>query len=131
VNGTETFVQMYSKWNAIVGNLLAGEDPNILLRVVELASTDGGISQRALQQDLKINQPRLSKLTKKLVSARWVGVRKSPSDRRVLLMRATDNAKTRVERLRMELSAIVVVPAGVAPKRRTAHKLPKNQDSLL
>ncbi len=128
-------LEVFSKWRTTVGTVLAGEDPKILVRIVELASTEGGISQRELQQELKINQPRLSKLTKRLVSARWVVVRKSSADRRVLLMRSTDHARTRVEWLRKELSAVSVVmvptPPRTAAKTRKALRAHPDQESLL
>lgn len=66
---TATFLEVFSKWKTNVGDVLAGEDPKILVRIVELSSTNEGISQRALQEDLKINQSRLSKLSKKLAAA--------------------------------------------------------------
>lgn len=131
VGGFAAILEVFSRWRKTVGSVLAGEDPKILVRIVELASAKGGISQSDLQKDLKINQPRLSKMTKRLVSARWVVVRKSSSDRRVLLMRATDHAKTRVERLRTELSVIGETTTPPAPKRSRRLGLPSNQGSLL
>jgi DNA-binding MarR family transcriptional regulator len=104
---TAAFLEVFSKWRTNVGDRLAREDPQILARIVELSSTREGISQRALQQDLKINQSRLSKLTKKLAACKWVVLRKSSSDRRVLLMTATDLAKAKVDWLRKELSAVI------------------------
>jgi DNA-binding MarR family transcriptional regulator len=127
---TATFLEVFSRWRTNVGDLLAGEDPKILVRIVELSSTNEGISQRALQEDLKISQSRLSKLSKKLAVCSWVVLRKSSSDRRVLLMTATDHAKARVEWLRTELSAIDVVPTPAAPRRDKAFKLPAGQKSL-
>ena len=51
-------------------------------------------------KNCKINQPSLSKLSKKLVIGKWVVVQQSPSDRRVVLTIATDRAKEKVMRLR-------------------------------
>lgn len=130
VNGTEAFLEMLSKWERIIGGRLASEDPRIILRIVELTSTEEGISQHALQEGLKINQSRLSKLTKKLAVCKWVVVRKSSSDQRVLLIRATDLAKAKVEMLQMEMSAVVVEPTRGAPRSRKTLKLPPNMIPL-
>lgn len=127
---TAAFLEVFSKWKINIGDCLARGDPQILARIVELSSAREGISQRALQQDLKINQSRLSKLTKKLTACKWVVLRKSPSDRRVLLMTATALAKAKVDWLRKELSAIAAVPTRAAPTRRTAIKPTKGQTSL-
>jgi DNA-binding MarR family transcriptional regulator len=129
VDRTAAFLEVFSKWRTNVGDVLAGEDPKILVRIVELSSTNEGISQRALQEDLKINQSRLS-LSKKLAACRWVVLRKSSSDRRVLLMTATDHAKARVEWLATELSAIGVVTTPAVPRRGKASKLPAGLGSL-
>jgi DNA-binding MarR family transcriptional regulator len=129
VDQTATFLEVFSKWRTNVGDVLAGEDPKLLVRIVELSSTNEGISQRALQEDLKINQSRLSKLSKKLAACRWVVLRKSSSDRRVMLMTATDHAKARVDWLRTELSAIGVVTTRAVP-RRGKFKLPAGMTSL-
>lgn len=132
MNGTAVFIEMFSQWNTTVGRLLAGQDPSILIRIVELASTEEGISQGALQHDLKINQPRLSKLTKKLVASKWVEVRRPSSDRRFVLMRATDHARKIVKDLNAKLSFFVGVPTRTAPKKRGAPKVKvtPRQDSL-
>jgi DNA-binding MarR family transcriptional regulator len=127
---TAAFLEVFSKWKTNVGDCLAREEPQILARMVELSSIREGISQRALQQDLKINQSRLSKLTKKLAACKWVVLRKLSSDRRVLLMTATALAKTKVDWLRKELSAIDAVPSRATPTSRTAFKVPKEQKSL-
>ena len=54
VNGTEAFLEMLSKWERIIGGRLASEDPRIILRIVELTSTEEGISQHALQEGLNL-----------------------------------------------------------------------------
>jgi DNA-binding MarR family transcriptional regulator len=131
VSGTAAYLEVFSKWKITVGEVLAREDPRILVRIVELSTVKEGISQRALQEDLKINQSRLSKLTKKMAGCKWVVLEKSSSDRRVLLMTATDHAMARVEWLRTELSAIDVVLTSAAPKKGKAFKVPAGQDSLL
>jgi DNA-binding MarR family transcriptional regulator len=127
---TAAFLEVFSKWKTNVGDCLAREDPQILARIVELSSTREGISQRALQQGLKINQSRLSKLTKKLAACKWVVLRKSSADRRVLLMTATDLAKAKFDWLRKELSAIDAVPTRAAPTSRRAFKVPEGQKSI-
>jgi DNA-binding MarR family transcriptional regulator len=111
VSGTAEFLKVITKWKKQVGDVLARVDPQLLVRIIELSSTREGISQRELQQALKINQPRLSKLTRKLTACKWVEVRESPSDRRVVLMVATDYGKARVGWLRKELAAMIVAPA--------------------
>jgi DNA-binding MarR family transcriptional regulator len=127
---TAAFLEVFSKWKTNVGDCLAREDPQILARIVELSSTNEGISQRALQEDLKINQSRLSKLSKKLAACRWVLLRKSSSDRRVLLMTATDQGRARVEWLRTNLSVIGVVRARTPPKKGNALKPPVDPSRL-
>jgi len=130
VSGTAAYLEVFSNWKKNVGEVLSREDPQLLVRIVELSFANEGISQRALQEDLKINQSRLSKLSKKLAACRWVVLRKSSSDRRVLLMTATDHAKARVEWLRTELSAIGMVTTRAVPRRGKAFKLPAGMGSL-
>jgi DNA-binding MarR family transcriptional regulator len=129
VSGTAAYLEVFSNWKINVGEVLSREDPQLLVRIVELSTAKEGISQRALQEELKINQPRLSKLTKKLAVCKWVVLQKSSADHRVVLMTATDLAKTRVDWLRTELAAINAMPKA-APKRGKAFILPPGQNSL-
>jgi DNA-binding MarR family transcriptional regulator len=124
VSGTAEFLEVITKWKKQVGDVLARVDPQLLVRIIELSSTREGISQRDLQQALKINQPRLSKLSRKLAVCKWIELLESPSDRRVALMVATAHGKARVEWLRKELSAMVVMPTltRAAPKTRKVVK---------
>jgi len=131
------FLEMFSRWESTAGKL-AHEDPRLLLRIIELSSIKGGISQRALRQELKINQPRISKLTKKLTSSKlaggpWVVVRKLPSDHRVVLTVATAQAKDKTNCLRTELTSIVVRHTKGAPKKKknTVSNSPTYSFSLL
>lgn len=134
MSGTAEFLEVITKWKKQVGDLLARADPQLLVRIVELSSTRTGISQRELQQALKINQPRLSKLIRKLAACKWIEVcEPAASDRRVVLMVATAHGKARVGWLRKELAAMVVapVPTRTAPKKRKAFKEPTNPVCLL
>jgi DNA-binding MarR family transcriptional regulator len=135
VSGAAEFLEVITKWKKQVGDVLARADPQLLVRIIELSSTREGISQRDLQQALTINQPRLSKLTRKLASCKWIELQTPSFDLRVVLMVATDHGKARVEWLRKELAAIVVVPAlaptRTAPKKRKTLKTPTNQECLL
>jgi DNA-binding MarR family transcriptional regulator len=124
VSGTAEFLEVITKWKKQVGDVLARVDPQLLVRIIELSSTRVGISQRELQQALKINQPRLNKLIKKLAACKWIKVcERQSSDRRVVLMVATDHGKARVEWLRKELSAMVVLPTPPVPTRTAPKKV--------
>ncbi len=81
MSGTAEFFEVITKWKIQVGDVLARVDPQLLVRIIELSSTREGISQRELQQALKINQPRLSKLTRKLAACKWIELLDSPSPR--------------------------------------------------
>jgi DNA-binding MarR family transcriptional regulator len=123
---------MHSLWKKIVDAQLAHEDPFLLIRIVDLTSTVEGMTQSGLRKSLGINQPRLSKLQKKLVSRKWIVARKAPTDGRVVLVTATDHGMKIISRLRLELSAALPEPVQTTPERRRgAIKVPPGQRSLL
>lgn len=115
------FLEMFSRWESTAGKL-AHEDPRILLRIIELSSIKGGISQRNLQQELKINQPRLSKLTKKLARNLWVQIRRSAPDHRVVLTIATALGKGKARDFRTELATMIMMNTQAVPKKRKVAK---------
>lgn len=104
-DGFNVFVTMWSRWWSRVPASLAREDPGMLTHLLELGLRPGGISQSDVQRELGINQPRLSKLMRKLLDEGWIRVKKSESDSRVKLMTTTATAKDRVAKIKVDLAA--------------------------
>ena len=87
---------------------LVGEDPVLLLRLLDLADDRAGISQSDIRSSLKISQSRLSKLTSKLIMHKWLeAVRPQVPDRRFLFVRAGRRAKDAVLALETQLSTLL------------------------
>ena len=105
--GTDLFVQMSSIWRAGLPNTIVKEDPTTLIRILRLGMAEGGMSQSDLKRELGINQPRLSKLTSKLVDAGWAAVERPKADGRVRLVTTTKAAQDRLASLEKSLAALL------------------------
>lgn len=124
VNQTEIFISMWSKWRSVVGASIADEDPAILVRVLNLAA-EPGTTQTKIRKHLRLRQPRVSKLVKKLVRERLVKVEKSSSDKRAVVVAVDERGREVLDRLEFELS--VSAPS----KQRRKHRDVPGQQRLV
>jgi MarR family len=122
--GFDIFVAMRSTWWSHVPIALAREEPGMLSRLLGLGSRAGGISQSELRRELGINQPRLSKLIKKLHDERWIRVKQSETDSRVKLMTTTATARDTIASLRTELAALLAAKTSRLATSRRRKPLP-------
>ncbi len=132
MSGVEVFVAMRTAWRSRVPKSLADEDPALLLRLLQLAGAEDGLSQTALQEALKIRQPKMSKLKAKLIREKLVRTWKPDSDRRKLMMTSTANGKGLSVELRTQLAALFE-KAVRKPQRRPSRRglVPPSGPSLL
>ena len=86
----------------------------MLLPLLELSSPEECIFQKELKLRLGIQQPRLSKLTSKLVRAGWVTVKTPEDDRRKFLTITTAAGKKK-------LAALTAAPPAF-PRRRDYYR---------
>ena len=107
-DGVDVYMAMRSAWSRRIPKVLEKADPDLLLRLIDLADASDGITQKALQRALHINQARLSKLKDKLVKEKWMEVWR-PKDRRKLLMKTTPRAKGIVADLGRWLSELALL----------------------
>ena len=112
-SGTETFVQMWLKWRSALPATLVREDPLILIRLSQLCQRGEGVSQSELKRELGINQPRLSKLMKKLEREQWITIRGSEADERLRLMTTTTMARDRMASLEADLRALLSAKSAI------------------
>jgi hypothetical protein len=99
---------MWSAWVEVMPQPLVGEDPVLLLRLLDLADVETGISQSDLRRALKIRQSRLSKLTTKLITQKWLQeVLPQVPDRRFLFAKTGRRAKESVLALETRLSKLL------------------------
>jgi DNA-binding MarR family transcriptional regulator len=103
----DAFVRIWSEWWSGVPAVLARQEPSVVARLLNLGLREEGISQSDLQRELGMNQPRLSKLMKKLVRAGWIRVKRSKTDSRVKLMTTTAAARDRIAVLKADLAALL------------------------
>jgi DNA-binding MarR family transcriptional regulator len=109
--GLDILVAMRATWWSHVPVALAREEPGMLTRLLDLGLRARGISQSELRRELGINQPRLSKLMKKLLDERWIRVKQSETDSRVKLMTTTPTARDRIASLRTDLGSLLAAKA--------------------
>lgn len=64
--GLELFLELHDIWEAKIPAALRGEDPRLLSRFLELCDSEEGVSQADLRRYLKTDQPRISRLAKRL-----------------------------------------------------------------
>lgn len=119
LSATATFLAMWSAWVEVMPHGLAGEDPVLLLRLLDLADVQTGISQSDLRGVLKIGQSRLSKLTTKLITHKWLEeVRPQVPDRRFLFVRTGRRSKESVLVLETRLSKLLPLARKTGRLRR-------------
>jgi DNA-binding MarR family transcriptional regulator len=119
LNATTTFLTMWSGWVEVMPKSLVGEDPVLLLRLLDLADVRAGISQSDIRSSLKISQSRLSKLTSKLIMHKWLEeVRPQVPDRRFLFVRAGRRGKDAVLALETHLSTLLPTARKSAKPRK-------------
>ena len=98
---------------------LVGEDPVLLLRLLDLADVQDGITQSDLQRALQVNQSKLSKLTAKLIQQKWLEeVRPQVPDRRFLFVRTGRRANESVRGLETRLSKLLPLARKTGRRRR-------------
>lgn len=114
--GTDTFIAMWSVWLDLMPKALAGEDPGLLLRLLKITDVSAGVAQSSLRRALQVNQPKLSKLTGKLIKQKWLEVLPYPDDRRFLFVRTTRRAMQTVAAMETRLSSLL--PLVRKPVRR-------------
>jgi len=124
--GTDLLLKLWSKWNSAMPRSLRRVKPEILIRLLTFEIPEEGISLTDLRRELGLNQPHISKLTKKLVKVGWVRVKASASDGRVVLLTMTVLGRevlTKVEEslktsLRMVFSSKPAKSAGGTRRRK-------------
>jgi DNA-binding MarR family transcriptional regulator len=107
INGDGVFDQFVAKWQTWTTQIppvLARQAPGLITRLLDLASREGGIFQSELRRELKINQPRLSKLVRKLRKLRWVSVKKSKTDTRFSIVTTTAIGREGIARAKAALA---------------------------
>jgi hypothetical protein len=120
---------MWTEWKRAVPKRLAAEDPLILSRLLTHASSEAGVSRSDLEQELGLRQPRVSKLSTKLLDEKWIEiVPKSQGDGRLEFIRTTFLARTIMVDLENSLCALsppLPVARTVRP-RGDGLQVPKN-----
>ena len=117
-----TFVRIWSAWWSGVPAVLARQEPSVVARLLNLGLLEEGISQSDLRRELGVNQPRLSKLMKKLVRAGWIRVRRPKTDSRLKLMTTTAAGREKIMGLKADLAALLPEKEAVqasAPLRKS------------
>jgi hypothetical protein len=119
LKATATFFAMWSAWVEVMPQALVGEDPVLLLRLLDLADVQNGITQSDLQRALQVNQSKLSKLTAKLIQKKWLEeVRPQVPDRRFLFVRTGRRAKESVLALETRLAKLLPLARKTGQPRR-------------
>ena len=101
------FVRVWSGWWSRVPDRLARQESSLVVRLLTLGLQEGGISQAELKRELRIAQPRLSKLMVKLEKVGWIQMKASKTDRRIKLMTTTVKARGRVNALKQDLAILL------------------------
>src|ERR1035437_1948767 len=123
--GTTLFVQMWLEWKSKLPNRLANEGPDELIRLVELGAHDSGVSQSVARIELGVNQPRMSKLMKKLLREGWIKAEKSKTDARSTPMKTTQKAEKWLSSLGERLTGLQASSGTVATRHRRKKPAPK------
>jgi DNA-binding MarR family transcriptional regulator len=111
--------RMSSTWRSVIPMPVAGEDPEILTRFLCLADTKRGICHADLQRELGLLQPRVSRLTDRLLDLKWVRIVPRPDgDRRMRLVQTTPKARGAMRSVEDELAHALNVKSTVRPRRK-------------
>jgi DNA-binding MarR family transcriptional regulator len=115
----ELLVRIWSAWWSGAPSAIGRQESSVVVRLLSLGSREGGISQSDLKRQLGIAQPRLSKLTKKLLRVGWIKIRKpgtgrefKKQDNRVRLMTTTAEGEARILSLKEELAPLLRAQKG-------------------
>lgn len=115
----DLFCRMWSTWQTHIPKPLAGENPQVLSRLLRVADIEGGTSQKEIQRELSLHQSRVSKLVDKLLDQKWVQIVPQPDgDRRIRLVRVTPKARNAMRLVEAELSSALSVKSDQRPRRR-------------
>src|ERR1700760_1840903 len=94
ISATSRYCNMWTEWKGVVPEKLADEDPGILSQFLTYASRDAGVSRSELERELGLKQPRVSKLSTKLLHEQWIEIVEKPQgDGRVEFIRTTSLAR--------------------------------------
>jgi DNA-binding MarR family transcriptional regulator len=104
-SGIENFIQMWEAWQRIIPKTMRREDPRVLIAFLHLSEDAEGIFQMELKAKLEINQPRLSKLMRKLEDAEWIQIEKPADDRRKRRVVLSPAGRTGLAALRSNLKS--------------------------
>jgi hypothetical protein len=129
MTATNRYCKMWTKWKRAVPERLAAEDPGILSRYLTHASRASGVSRSDLERELELKQPRVSKLSTKLLHEQWIEILEKPQgDGRVELIRTTSLARTIMGNLEDSLYNLSPPPPVVRPVRPASGglQIPKN-----
>jgi DNA-binding MarR family transcriptional regulator len=111
---TELFMKMWTAWESTVPKVLVRENPRILIRFLELSASDEGIFQQELKRQLGLNQPRISKLTQKLIGAQWIVLLTPDEDKRKRTAFLTKTGRQGFANVRSSLDVVVAKPVSSA-----------------
>jgi len=106
-SGLDLYLAMSAAWCSRVPVSLAHEAPIVLARIIDLGLRKDGVSQSELQQELGINQSRMSKLTKKLVDEKWLHVNQSKTGSGKKFMATTAAARDLIASLKADMNALL------------------------
>jgi hypothetical protein len=129
MTATNRYCEMWTEWKRAVPERLAAEDPMILSRYLTHASRASGVSRSDLERELELKQPRVSKLSTKLLNEQWIEIVEKPQgDGRVELIRTTSLARTIMSNLEDSLFNLSPPPAVVRRVRPASRglQIPKN-----
>jgi hypothetical protein len=129
MTATNRYCEMWTEWKRAVPERLAAEDPGILSQFLTYASRDAGVSRSELERELGLKQPRVSKLSAKLLDEQWIEiVEKSEGDGRVEFIRTSSLARKIMRELENLLCALSPPPPVVRPVRPASGglQIPKN-----
>jgi DNA-binding MarR family transcriptional regulator len=118
----DAFVQIWSDWWSGVPDSLKRQESSVVARLLMLGLREGGIRQSDLQEELKMNQPHLSKLTDKLREAGWTKEKTAKADRRVKLIATAVKGQERLATLKEGLAHLLPATGATqtpAPSRKS------------
>lgn len=132
MTATDRYCKMWTAWQAVTERL-ATESPIVLSEFLRLASRETGITRSELQRELRLKQPRESKLSTKLIDQKWLEiVPRSNGAAPLEFLRTTpaaQSAMTKLEALLEFLSPTPPVARTVSAGRRGL-QIPANANRL-
>jgi predicted transcriptional regulator len=124
MTATNRYCKMWTEWKRAVPEKLAAEDPRILSGFLTHASREAGVSRSDLERKLGLKQPRVSKLSTKLLDEQWIEIVEKPQgDGRVEFIRTTSLARTIMGNLEDLLCALSPPLPVARPVRSSGGKL--------